>query len=389
MIEPGVGRPIRVLVVDDSAFMRHAVGRILSEAGMEVVGTAGDGEAGLAAVVRLQPDVVTLDLEMPRLDGLGMLRRLMREAPARVVVLSSLTTEGAAITMEALELGAIEVVAKPGGALTIDIGRVAAELTSKVRAAASVSSAAFLAHRQRAVARATQEETRPPRAAAPGRPDPATGPAAAHRPAHRLVVIAASTGGPAALQRVVAGLPSPLGSGVLVVQHMPAGFTAALAQRLAVAGPLPCREAAAGDPIAEDEILVAPGGLHLLTSLSGRVELAPLPPVNGVRPAADVTLQAVAPVWRENLLAVVLTGMGQDGAAGGQTVKAHGGSVFAQDEGTAVVYGMPAAVAPFADRILPLEAIPEAIAHWVERRAAAGSSLPGPGWPASAPAGPP
>jgi two-component system chemotaxis response regulator CheB len=360
---------IRVLVVDDSAFMRHALGRLLGEAdGLVVVATAADGEAGLAAVRTLRPDVVTLDVEMPVLGGLDMLRRLMVEQPTRVVMLSSLTTDGARVTLDALAAGAIDFVAKPGGSLSVDIGRVGEELVAKVRAAAAMTEAGWLAHRSR-IARVAVPAVRPASpgtdAAAPGTkpPPPFSRPAVTAR---RLVVIASSTGGPSALQAVVSRLPAALDAAVVVVQHMPPGFTASLAQRLDDAGPLHVHEAAANDVVAADRVLVAPGDRHLISSLSGRVQLVGLPPVNGVRPAADVTLQAVAPVWRERLLAVVLTGMGHDGRDGVRAVRDHGGTIIAQDEASSTVWGMPGAVveAGLADRILPLDRLGAAIADW-------------------------
>jgi two-component system chemotaxis response regulator CheB len=184
--------------------------------------------------------------------------------------------------------------------------------------------------------------------------------------ARRLVVIATSTGGPSALNAVVPKLPANLGAGVLIVQHMPPGFTAQLAARLGQAGQVPVHEAAANDLIVDGEALLAPGDFHMITSSSGRIQLSSLPPVNAVRPAADVTLQAVAPVWRERLLCVVLTGMGQDGRDGARAVKSHGGTVIAQDRETSTVWGMPGSVveAGLADRVLALDRIADAIASW-------------------------
>ena len=191
--------------------------------------------------------------------------------------------------------------------------------------------------------------------------------------ARRLVVIAVSTGGPGTLGTLFAALPAPLGAAVVVVQHMPRGFTASLAQRLDAVGRLPVAEAQANDMVAEDRALVAAGGTHLLTATSGRVQLVGLPPVNGVRPAADVTLNAVAPIWRRDLLVVVLTGMGSDGCEGARSVRAHGGTVYAQDEATSIVYGMPAAVAQagLVDRVVSLPRMAEAIAHWAQAGAGA------------------
>lgn len=379
---------IRVLIVDDSAFMRHALGRLLSEApNIEVVGAAANGEEGLRLAGELRPDVISLDVEMPVLDGLGMLKRLMLETPTRVVMLSSRTTEGAQTTLDALEYGAIDFVPKPSGSLSVDIGRVNDDLISKVTAAAGMSEAAFLRHRQVAAMNLTLINNRARLdaaaqsadiTAAPGdsrlrylpalpvparRRVPQAGPRIAAR---RLVVIASSTGGPSALHVVVKGFPADLGAAVAIVQHMPPGFTASLAARLESAGLLPCSEAARDDVLVENQILVAPGDLHMICSTSGHVQLVGLPPVNGVRPAADVTLQAVAPIWRERLMCVVLTGMGCDARDGARAVKEHGGIVISQDAATATIYGMPAAVAEagLSDQILPLHRIADSIVAW-------------------------
>ncbi len=380
---------IRVLIVDDSAFMRHSLGRLLVEApDIEIVGAASNGEEGLRLAGELRPDVITLDVEMPVLDGLGMLKRLMLETPTRVVMLSSLTTENARTTLDSLEYGAIDFVSKPSGSLSIDIGRVGDDLVAKIRAAAGMSEAAFLRHRQVAAMNLTVINNRArlnaaaqsavadaqtqggsglrslPAMAAPARERRAR--AGSRIAAHKLVVIASSTGGPSALHAVVKGLPADLGAAVAIVQHMPPGFTSSLAARLESAGLLPCSEAAGDDVLAEGEILVAPGDFHLICGTSGHVQLVSLPPVNGVRPAADVTLQAVAPIWRERLMCVVLTGMGCDAREGARAVKQHGGTVISQDAATATIYGMPAAVAEagLSDQILPLHKIADSIEAW-------------------------
>ncbi len=390
---------IRVLIVDDSAFMRHALGRLLSDAAdLEVVGAASNGEEGLRLAAEYRPDVITLDVEMPVLDGLGMLRRLMLENPARVVMLSSRTTENAQTTLDALEYGAIDFVPKPSGSLSIDIGRVGDDLISKIRTAAAMSEAAFLRHRQVAVMNLTLLRNQPPHAplspqinriSTSAQPDvqPQNGsppqlrtlrPAGMpHREpydrpgvaARKLVVIASSTGGPSALQAVVKGLPAELGAAVAIVQHMPPGFTASLAQRLDAVGLLPCSEATTDDVLSEDRILLAPGDVHMIASSSGHIQLVKLPAVNGVRPAADVTLQAVAPIWRGRMLCVVLTGMGCDGREGSRAVKEHGGTVFSQDAATSTIYGMPAAVANagLSDEVHPLHEMGAAIAEWCGR----------------------
>ena len=374
---------IRVLIVDDSAFMRHALGRLLGETGaIEVVGAACNGVEGLQMAAALHPDVITLDVEMPVLDGLAMLKRLMLETPTRVVMLSSRTTYNARVTLDALEFGAIDFVPKPSGSLSIDIGRVGEDLVDKIQTAAGMSEAAFLRHRQVAAmnvmvagkhkpeeitghspADTLAARLRATAEAGAARKAPRTGPRVA---AQRLVVIAASTGGPMALHAVVKGLPAHLGAAVVIVQHMPPGFTASLASRLDSAGGIHCAEATSEDVLIEDETLVAPGDRHMLSTRTGHIQLAHLPTVNGVRPAADVTLQSVAPIWRERLLCVVLTGMGWDAREGARSVKLHGGTVIAQDAATSTIYGMPGAVvdAGLADRVLPLGKIAAAIAAW-------------------------
>lgn len=395
--------PIRVLIVDDSAFMRHALGRLLTETpGIEVVGSASNGEDGLVAAQDLHPDVITLDVEMPVLNGLEMLRRLMVQTPTRVVMLSSLTTANAQTTLDALEFGAIDFVPKPSGSLSIDIGRVGDDLVAKIRAAATMSEVAFLRHRQIAAMNVTLADNAAAKAAArttttadggtigsSGATDTSLGrvgrevaarqviyatPPRVPRPprngprvaAERLVVVASSTGGPSALHAYIKGLPEQLGAAMAIVQHMPPGFTASLAARLDAAGNLRCSEAAVDDVLVEDEILVAPGDRHMICSTTGHIQLVRLPAVNGVRPAADVTLQAVAPIWRQRLLCVVLTGMGVDAREGCRAVKQHGGTVISQDAATATIYGMPAAVAEagLTDMVLPLHQIAAAVTSW-------------------------
>ncbi len=384
---------VRVLIVDDSAFMRHALGRLLGEStAVEVVGAASNGEEGLAMAKSLRPDVITLDVEMPVLDGLAMLKRLMLEAPTRVVMLSSKTVAASRTTLDALEFGAIDFVPKPSGSLSIDIGRVGEELVGKIQAAAAMSEAAFLRHRQVAAMNLTIAEknaaklaqlaqaTAPASASAPTGAVPRGAGAAPfiwsqtnRRPrsasriaARKLVVVASSTGGPSALHAFVKGLPARLGAAVAIVQHRPPGFTASLAARLDSVGELRCAEANGEDVLVEDEILLAPGDRHMIANRSGRIQLVHLPPVNGVRPAADVTLQSVAPIWGDRMLCVVLTGMGCDGKEGARAVKQHGGTVYSQDQATATIYGMPAAVAEagLSDGVYPLHEMANAVAKW-------------------------
>ncbi len=342
--------PIRVLVVDDSAFMRRLLTDLLqSDPDVVVVGTARDGCDALARVEQLAPDVITLDVEMPRLDGMATLQQLMVQHPCPVVMVSSVTQRGAEATVRALALGAVDFVPKPSGAISLDMQRSRAELLQKVKAAALVA----------------VERLRP----VPGRPAGPVPPAAG-RPAgvhlSRLVVVAASTGGPGALHRLFQPLPERLAAGLLVVQHMPAGFTRSLAAHLDQTSPLAVREAAAGDQLVDGLALIAPGGSHLRLGSDGRAVIDDGPPRHGVRPAADVTLEAVPPALAASALVVVLTGMGMDGARGAKYLRDRGATVWAQDAASAVVYGMPRAVAELG--VVERTGPPEAIAGWIAER---------------------
>jgi len=345
-------RQVRVLVVDDSAFMRRIITDILTAGGCEVVGAARDGQDALNKAAALRPDVVTLDVEMPVLDGYGTLRELMTRQPLPVVMVSSLTKAGAEATVRALALGAIDFLAKPSGAISLNMHTVAGELTAKVKAAATATPrfrrvVADLPelHREKAVA--------------------AAGPLAETKPVppRRLVVIGCSTGGPGALHQIMPHLPKELDAAVLVVQHMPAGFTRSLATRLDSISAIRVREAQAGDTLEPGLALIAPGGQHMLLAEDGRIALSEEPPLHGVRPAVDKLLLSVAANWHSPCLGVILTGMGHDGARGMAALKKIGGATIAEDASTCVVYGMPKAVVELglADAILPVHEIPAAI----------------------------
>ncbi len=349
-------RKIRVLVADDSAFMRHAIAtKVLNAPDIEVVGTARDGQDAVDQADRLRPDVITLDVEMPRLNGLDALREIMRRRPIPVVMLSSLTQAGAETTIRALELGALDFVAKPSGAISLDIQAVRDELLEKVRHAARAGARGLLARRSAAPAPVT---VRPP-GASPPRP---------LRAGANLVVIGASTGGPRALREVTSLLRADESTAYLLVQHMPAGFTKPLAERLSLTSELTIKEAQPGDRPAPGFALMAPGDYHLWLDRLGRIELGQGPRRHGVRPSIDITLESVARSRPRNLLAVILTGMGVDGALGCGAVRAAGGQVIAEHESTCVVYGMPRAVieAGHATQIVPLDKMADAIQKVIE-----------------------
>jgi len=303
-------------------------------------------------VRELRPDVVTMDFNMPRLNGAEAIRKIFEDRPVPVVMLSAHTYDGAKETLEALRAGAVDFVTKPDGEVSTDLGSVRDELLRKIRAAA---------------------RSRPMRPAPA--PPPAQKPAPIAEDLGRpsrvsftsildpVVVIAVSTGGPAALERVVPRLPADFSHGVLIVQHMPAQFTRALASRLDSISALSVREARDGDRVLHGLALVAPGDRHVILDRSGSIKLTDSPPVNGCRPSADVTLQSAAPAFGPRLTVVVMTGMGRDGALGATAVKAARGRVLAQDRETSVVYGMPKAVAEqgVCDQQLPLDDIAPAL----------------------------
>jgi len=340
------GRPIRVLVVDDSAFMRTVIAQMLAGApDIEVVGQAADGKAGLTMARDLAPDVITLDVEMPILSGLEMLRVLMAHNPVPVIMLSSLTQEGAQVTMEALELGAVDYLPKNTEGGPLGMRRIAPVLIEKVRAVGSGATREALRLGRR------------PAAPAPARPGARVRPAAP-RAAFPIVAIGSSTGGPTALCQLIPALPLDLPAAILVVQHMPPGFTRALAMRLDRLSGLSVAEAEEGAVLGPGKVFVAPGGHHLTVRAEGAglaVHLADTPALP-MMPAVDVLFESLAGLCPERTVAVVLTGMGHDGLKGAQAL-AHGGAVvLAQAEAGCVVYGMPKAVAEagIATRVVEL-----------------------------------
>jgi two-component system chemotaxis response regulator CheB len=325
---------IRVLVVDDSAFVRKAIERMLSATDdIEVVGVAADGEEGLARARELRPDVVTLDIRMPRLGGLETLERLMAEQPVPVLLMSTLTQEGAEVTLRGLELGALDFVDK-SSVQPMSMLSLADELVAKIRALGGA--------RLRPRPRPERPSTSAPSAPA------------------ECVVIAASTGGPAALQTVVGGLPAGFAAAVLVVQHIPRGFTRSLAERLDARSSLPVREARDGEVVEPGQVLVAPAGIHSkLVRRRGRVELALDEEPRGAlhRPSADIVMASTAAVFGPAAVGVVLTGMGSDGTEGLRAIRDKGGLTLAESEETSVIYGMPKAAieAGVVQRVVPIE----------------------------------
>ncbi len=346
----------RVLVVDDSAFMRRMVSDVVGSSGeFEVVGTARDGVDALRQVAALDPDIVTLDVDMPQLDGLAVLQRLMQERPRAVVMLSAGGSDGGAdATLRALELGAVEFVRKPSGAISLDLEDVTDQLLAALRAASHTN----LDTLPRADLTAVL-------AASASTPTLVRG---AGTPATQLVCIAASTGGPAALSRVIPRLPRFEQTAVVIVQHMPAGFTASLALRLHGMSRLSVQEARNGDPLLAGHAYVAPGGYHLRVA-SGRSGSALFldcgAPLWGVRPAADPLFTTAAACFGASCIGVVLTGMGRDGADGLAAIRRVAGRGVVQHRDSAVIPGMPDAALRVAgaERVVMLDDVADAIAE--------------------------
>jgi two-component system chemotaxis response regulator CheB len=346
----GADAPVRVLVVGDSAFARSIISRRLSTApGIEIVGEAKDGLDAFDQVKAIRPDVVTMDVTMPRMDGLAAVKLIMADRPTPIVMLSALTGPGADVTMQALELGAIYFFLKPSIASPAGSEEGIAEPAEKIRVAAG----AKVSLGRSSIAR------RPVPAKAPGS---TTGPGGDF---DTLVIIGSSTGGPKALAQVVPDLPGDLNAAVLIVQHMPPQFTALLSARLNNASELEVVEAKPGDRLKRGRVLMAPGGYHMTVKRDGSVALNKDPEVHGVRPSVDVTMQSAVKNFRGQTHAVILTGMGSDGRDGCREIKAKGGRVITEHESTCAVYGMPKAVvdAGLADRSIPLEQIGREIAR--------------------------
>ena len=345
------GQRIRVLVVDDSVVIRRLVCHALEEdAGLEVCAVAPNGRMALARIPQVNPDVITLDIEMPEMDGLEMLRELRRQNRAvPVVMFSTMTERGASATLEALSLGADDYVTKASnaGSLAVSLASLRQELIPKIRQ--------FF-------------EMAQPRTSQPAAPVSPVHPlAAVSKPCQRRAVgIGVSTGGPAALARLVPQFPAGFTLPIFVVQHMPPMFTRLLADRLATLTPLAVREALDGEKPEPGRIYIAPGDQHMRVVQSAcgpSITLDQTSPLNSCRPAVDALFNSLADVYGSAVVAAVLTGMGQDGMRGAERLAARGAHVIAQDEATSVVWGMPGAVvnAGLASEIVPLEGVVPAI----------------------------
>ena len=345
---------INVLVVDDSAFMRKAISTMLDkDPGIKVVGMARDGQEGLEMVRKLNPDVVTMDIEMPKMDGLTALRHIMMEAPRPVLMVSSLTTEGAEATLKAMELGAVDFIPKQLSKVSLDIIKIEKDLIDRVKT----------------VAARNMRHVRPRPAAAPrpaAKPAARPAPAPVGRPIRDVVAIGVSTGGPPVVQQILSSLPENFPASIVIAQHMPAAFTGPFAKRLDSVSKISVKEAETGDVLKPGHAFVAPGGKHIILDQKvSRVDVVVTEqPADALyKPSANVLISSVAKAVGKRGLGVILTGMGSDGCEGVRDLKERGGRALAQSDSTCVVYGMPKAIVDenLADEIIDLDDMAESI----------------------------
>lgn len=354
----GQGKKIRVLIVDDSLYMRRKLRQMLDEhPGIEVIDEAKDGVEAVAKCISLNPDVMVLDIEMPKLDGLSVLKDIMSKSPLPVVMFSSLTQYGSRVTIEALSMGAVDFVPKPSSQMSLS--RVANELCQKVIQASCAKLRVQGAKQRHERVRARKRKTSSGKA-----------------PVETLVVIGSSTGGPQALEEIVPNLPPDLPAALTVCQHMPKGFTAFLANRLDALSLIKVREAFQEDILEPGTVLIAPGGYHLRLDKSHNgqhpvyhVYLDQGRPVHGVRPSVDITLFDAGPIFKARLLVVILTGMGFDGAKGAWAARQAGATVICQDRDTSVIWGMPKACyeAGGSETFVPLDDIANVISGFCKK----------------------
>lgn len=354
-------KKIRVLVVDDSTFMRKVLENIYNgDDQMQVVGSAKDGREAVSMTESLKPDVISMDINMPHVDGLQATAEIMTTNPKPIVIVSSESKEGAASTLRALELGAIEFVAKPSGGIDLDMQSVKEELLRKMRMAAKVR-VVRTATRLASTIQGASGSAKP--ASAP-KPTPRPAPVSANDQRFPVVVLVASTGGPATVMRIAPGFTRDFPAAVILVQHMPATFTSQYAAQLAEFTEIRVKEAESNESLTPGTLYICPGGQHLRVTSSGRIQLEGASGrINGYLPNMDVTMESVAAYAGPLGIAAILTGMGNDGTRGARAIKSAGGLVLAQNEATCVIFGMPAEVikAGVVDQVLGLDDIYQAI----------------------------
>jgi len=354
---------IRALIVDDSALIRKVLSDILNEdSKIRVIGTAVNGKDGLEKVKKLRPDVVLLDNIMPVLDGLKTLSLIMKEYPTPVVIVSALGERAEEITLTAFEYGAVDVIEKPSGILSQSMPEMAEEICRKIRTASKANLKNLECMRDLESENPEKKEKKEKRL----RENPT--------PVRNVLAIGASTGGPRALEKLIGSLPAEIPAAVLVVQHMPPGFTASFSKRLDEKSALRVKEAQEGDIVEEGTVLIAPGNYHMeivrnkVNDHEEVVHLSYSPKELGSRPSVNVLFRSVAPVYGSRVISIVLTGMNCDGADGAEEIKKMGGKIIAEDRSSCVVYGMPGEIVRrnLADLVLPLDRMAEEIIRIIE-----------------------
>ncbi len=352
---------VKVLVVDDSGFFRRRVSEILSsDSGIEVIGTATNGREAIDQAMALKPDVITMDYEMPMMDGITAVRNIMQRCPTPVLMFSSLTHEGARVTLDALDAGAVDFLPKNFEDISRNPAKVKQLLCEKILSIARSNrrSTSFSPSPAAAPVSSPSSASTAP-APAPRTPVATPSSAPVRRKAYRLVAIGTSTGGPVALQRVLTQLPANFPAPIVLIQHMPAAFTKAFAERLNSLCRISVKEAEDGDLLRPGLALLAPGGKQMMIDGRGQIKILPGDERLNYKPCVDITFGSAAKAYADKVLAVVLTGMGADGRDGARMLKEVGSQVWAQDEASCVIYGMPMAVvkANLADAVYPLDDI--------------------------------
>ncbi|KEI03845.1 protein-glutamate methylesterase/protein-glutamine glutaminase [Clostridium botulinum] len=353
-------KKIKVIVVDDSALMRKIISDIInSQNDMEVISTARNGQDLMNKLQKESPDVITLDIEMPKMDGIETLKAMQKEKlniPS--IMLSSVSKTGTALTMDCLQKGAFDFIPKPSGAISLDIEKVGEELIKKIRLAKSHSACKSKNDLKNVRTLNANDDNK----------KTLTRNVSNMRRSRRsskieAVVIGASTGGPKALYKVITELPEKLNIPIFVVQHMPVGFTKAFAERLDINSKIKVVEATEEEIIQKNVVYVAKGGLHMEVGMDKKIHLVSEPPIWGVRPAVDKLFISASKLYGPNILSVVLTGMGKDGADGTRIIKDNGGTTISQEKSTCTIYGMPKAACETGkvDEVLPIDEIAEAI----------------------------
>ncbi len=347
-------KKIRVLVTDDSALMRKKISDLInSDPECETIATARNGEEALKVISTLKPDVVTLDLEMPKLDGVTALKYIMSEWPTPVVILTGYSKYQGKETIRCLEYGAVDLVMKPDGPVSVGLEPIREELLAKIKAAAQASLHIL---RPKFFESRSQEKKL----------------TSLLQTSTKVVAIASSTGGPRALVEVLPKLPAALTAGILVIQHMPGGFTRSMAERLSQECAISVKEAEDGEPLKEGAAYIAPGGFHMKVASDHQSPILKLekgPAGHGLSPSADLAMKSLAPLFGNKSMGVVLTGMGNDGVEGLREIKRYGGFTVAQDRRTSIVYGMPKAAvdANVVDRVVAIDQVADEIIQWAKK----------------------